>query len=97
MSRRPEPNESPADFAAREVRRAHAPATTRWVALLAAVAWGGAVWFAWRGQFDLADRMTLAAFGLGAAALAVCRGWERLVGFVAALGAGLLWLKLHGG
>ena len=97
MSRRPKPNESPADFAAREVRRAHAPAKTRWVALLAAAAWGGAVWFARNRQFDMADRLILAAFGLGTAALAFCRGWEKVVGLIAAVGAGLLWFKVHGG
>ena len=97
MAKRPKPGESPADLAAREVRRAHAPAKTRWIALLAAVAWGGAVWFAWAGRFDMADRLTLAAGGLGVAALAVCRGWERLAGLIAAVGAGLLWLKVHGG
>ena len=94
---RPRRNESPADFAARTVRREHAPAKTRWIAVLAACAWAAAVWFGREGRADLRDRLTLAAAGLGAAALLVCRGWERLAGFLALLGAGLLWLKAHGG
>ncbi|MFH5806293.1 hypothetical protein [Alienimonas sp. DA493] len=94
---RPRKGESPAEFAAREVRKVHRPSWTRWIAFVAALSWVGAVWFAWTTRDAWPrDGFLQASAACGGLGLALCRGGDRLIAGLALLGAVLLWLKLNG-
>ena len=94
---KPNRGESPAEFVAREVRREHRPPRRRWLAVVAAAGWGAATWFAWTtGNPWPRDWLMLGTLGAGAAGAVVCRGFDRLVCLLAAVGTGLLAAKLAG-